>query len=203
MLSESDHLSHPITDADHAYGLVGAPVTIVEYGEYECPFCKAAQPLVDELVRALGDNLRFVFRHFPVMRIHVHAEHAAEAAEAAGAQGKFWEMHKLLFANQNALDDESLLRYARRLGLDGNRFESDLAEHTYRSKVRADILSALQSGARGTRTFFIDGVRYDSPPDLREMLALIREKHPGLHVPDASADIRVPGMTAYAHATGA
>ena len=197
MLDESDRLTRPVTDADHVRGSVNAPITIVEYGEYQCPFCKAAEPLVQALFQALGANLRLAFRPLPVSSVHAFAGRAAEAAEAAGAQGQFWTMHQTLFEHQDALDDASLLRYARGLGLDLARFESAMAEHTHRGKVRADMLSGLQSGARGTPTFFIDGLRYDQPPDLREMVALIRERHPELDVATAvSANIRVPAMTA-------
>jgi protein-disulfide isomerase len=197
VLIESDRLTRPVGEVDHVRGPATAPVTIVEYGDYQCPFCKAAEPLVEALVQALGNNLRIVFRHFPITRAHAFAERAAEAAEAAGAQGQYWPMHRTLFAHQDALNDDSLLGYARSLGLDLTSFEAAMTQHAYRGKVRADMLGGLQSGARGTPTFFIDSARYDGPPDLRDMLALIRQRHAGLDnsITEVTVNIRVPAMT--------
>jgi len=160
-------------------------VTLVEYGDYECPFCKEAEPIVAALRDAVGDHLRLVFRHFPVTNIHPHAEHAAEVAEAAGVQGKFWDLHPYLFAHQEALDDVDLMRYARERDLDAARVETELATHVHRERVREDLMNGMQSGVRETPTFSIDGIKYDGPPDLQAMLAVIRASHP-----EVSADIK-------------
>ena len=120
-------LKPPVSPDDHRAGPDGAPVTLTEYGDYECPHCGAAYPIVQEVRRALGSELRFVFRHFPLSQAHPHAQRAAEAAEAAGAQGEFWGMHDLLFQNQDALEDSDLLRYAVSLKLDEERFARELS----------------------------------------------------------------------------
>jgi protein-disulfide isomerase len=186
--------------SDHVKGGEGAKVTLVEYGDYECPFCKAAQPLVEALDQALGSNMRTVFRHFPVTNVHPHAERAAEAAEAAASQDKFWEMHELLYANQNTLDDASLLAYARSLELDEAAFRKELESGVYKERIRRDLQGGLQSGVRGTPTFFIDGEKYDGPPDLQGMLALIRQRHPDLSAATQTVteQIRVPALTPHA-----
>ena len=123
--------------------------------------------------RRLGDQLRFVFRNFPLTQIHEHAEHAAEVAEAAGAQGKFWPMHEWLFRHQFALDDEALLEGARDLGLDLERVSRELADSTYRARVREDFLSGIKSGVNGTPTFYINGVRHDADFGLETLMAAI------------------------------
>jgi len=156
-------LTPPVGPDDHVEGRDDAPVTLVEYGDFECPHCAAAYPVVEAARARLGDGLRFVYRHFPLAVVHPHAIRAAEAAEAAGAQGKFWEMHRLLFLNQNALDDVDLLRYAAALGLDLVRFEDDLAAHALAQRVRRDYVSGASSGVEGTPTFFVNGVRYEGP----------------------------------------
>jgi protein-disulfide isomerase len=166
-------LTPPVSAADHALGPPTAPVTLVEYGDYECPYCGAAHPVVKEIYRQLGDELRFVFRHFPLTRVHPHAERAAEAAEAAGAQGRFWQMHDLLFENQNALEDEDLLVYANAIGLDVRRFVIELENGVYTPKVRADFLSGVRSGVNGTPTFFINGRRHEGGFDLESLLGAI------------------------------
>lgn len=148
---------------DHVEGRDGAPVTLVEFGDFECPHCAAAYPVVEAARARLGDVLRFAYRHFPLAEVHPHAIRAAEAAEAAGAQGKFWEMHRLLFLNQHALDDADLLGYAGMLGLDVARFEDELATHAHAPRVRRDYASGVSSGVQGTPTFFVNGVRYEGP----------------------------------------
>jgi protein-disulfide isomerase len=166
-------LKPPVGANDHVQGRANAAVTIVEYGDYECPYCGQAYPVVKALQKRLGAKLRFVFRNFPLSEAHPHAEHAAEAAEAAGAQGKFWEMHDLLYENQDALGDEDVVRYARALGLDGPRFVEEMREHRYAERVREDFSSGVRSGVNGTPTFFINGARHDGPFDLASMLAAI------------------------------
>ena len=148
-------------------------MTLVEYGDYECPSCGQAYPIVKELQRRLGRQLRFVFRNFPLATAHPHAERAAEAAEAAASQGQFWAMHDRLFENQNALDDEHLVQYAVALGLDESRFVSELAGHVHAARVREDFMGGVRSGVNGTPTFFINGVRHDGPFDLGALLAAI------------------------------
>jgi protein-disulfide isomerase len=175
VLMTPPRLTVPVGDRDHVVGSETASVTIVEYGDYECPFCGAAHPIVKALQRALGDNLRFAYRHFPLSQIHPHSFQAAEAAEAAGAQGRFWEMHDLLFANQRALGPEHLLAYADQLGLDLERFASDLQQHTHQPRVREDFMSGIRSGVNGTPTFFVNGVRHNGGYDSESLLAAIRE----------------------------
>jgi protein-disulfide isomerase len=152
-----------------------APVTLVEYGDYECPYCGEAYPVVKALQERLGDQMCFVFRNFPLTQVHPHAEEAAEAAEAAGAQGKFWEMHDLLYENQDALEPEDLVQYARALKLDLPRFVLEMREHVYVERVREDFRSGVRSGVNGTPTFFINGARHNGPFDLGSLLAAIEE----------------------------
>jgi protein-disulfide isomerase len=145
----------------------------VEYGDYECPYCGAAYPVLQEVRRLLGDDLRFVFRNFPLTQAHPHAQRAAEAAEAAAAQGEFWGMHGRLFENQDALEEADLLRYAAALGLDAERFTRELSAGVHRDRVRRDFRSGVRSGVNGTPTFFINGVRHDGPSDLPTLLAAL------------------------------
>ena len=166
-------LTPPVSADDHRSGPDDAPVTLVEYGDFECPHCGAAYPVVQEIQRSLGSNLRFVFRNFPLAQIHPHAELAAEAAEAAGAQGEFWGMHGLLFENQDALEEPDLLRYATALSLDAERFAKELSAGVYRDRVSRDFRSGIRSGVNGTPAFFINGVRHDAPWDLPTLLAAI------------------------------
>jgi diadenylate cyclase len=168
-------LDTPVGDRDHVRGAATAPVTLVEYGDFECPYCGRMYPVVKELRKRAGDRLRVVFRHFPLDSVHPHARRAAEAAEAAAAQGRFWEMHDLLFENQDDLDDEALRRYAARLGLDLARFEDDLAERRHAPRVREDRLDGERTGVEGTPTFFINGARYEGSLDLEGMLAAVEE----------------------------
>jgi protein-disulfide isomerase len=156
-------LTPPVGEGDHIAGPDHAPVTLVEYGDFECPYCGMAHPIVKAARRKLGDRMRFVFRHFPLKEIHPHAQHAAQAAESAGAQGKFWEMHEVIFEHQHALEDEHLVAYAAALGLDGERVARDLADETYVKHVRDDFRSGVRSGVNGTPTFFINGERYNGP----------------------------------------
>src|SRR5688500_6836014 len=142
--SDSAMLAVPVGERDHIRGAADAPITLVEYGDYECPYCGSANPFLRGLRRRLGDRLRVVFRNFPHVEIHPHAQHAAEAAEAAGAQGKFWEMHDHLFQHQQALEDADLVRYAGELGLDLEQFARELNEHVYAERVREDV-----SGGKG------------------------------------------------------
>jgi protein-disulfide isomerase len=167
-------LTLPVSaDRDHLQGPADAPVTLVEYGDYECPYCGAAYPIVKVVQARMGERLRFVFRNFPITTAHPHAEAAAEAAEAAAAQGKFWPMHDLLYENQRHLGVGDLRAYAERLGLDIERFQSELAGHTYSARVHEDFLSGVRSGVNGTPTFYINGARHDGSYDLETLLAAI------------------------------
>ena len=168
-------LTPPVRAEDHARGRDDAPVTLVEYGDYECPHCGRAHPIVERVRRRLGDRLRFVYRNFPLGEMHPHAVHAAEAAEEAAAQGSFWEMHDALFEHQNALDDRSLVRHAESLGLDGARMATALAEGTHEERVRADFMSGVRSGVNGTPTFFINGQRFDGAWDEEGLVEALEE----------------------------
>ena len=166
-------LTLPVGPRDHAQGPADAPVTLVEYGDYECPHCGRAYPIVKEVQRRLGDTLRFVFRNFPIGESHPHAEHAAEAAEAAATQGQFWPMHDALYEHQSALDDRHLIGYAEALGMDAEGFAHALSRHAHRARVREDFMSGVRSGDNGTPTFFINGVRFEDswdPDTLTEAL---------------------------------
>lgn len=165
----------PVGERDHIRGSASAPVTLVEYGDYQCPYCGMANPIVDEIRRELGDGLRFVFRNFPLTEVHPHAEHAAEIAEAAGAHHKFWEMHDILYAHQDALDDHHLAEYAASLGLPASEVSRALGQHAYSDRVREDFMSGVRSGVNGTPTFFINGVRHDGSFERDTLLAAIAE----------------------------
>lgn len=166
-------LTVPVGEGDHVRGPASAPVTLVEYGDFECPYTRRARPVVERLGREFGDELRFAFRNFPLTGIHPHAQAAAEAAEAAGSQGRFWQMHDLLFANQRHLEGEDLKRYASELGLDPERFGRDLAEGVHAHRVREDFEGGLESGVQGTPTFYINGVRHEGSYDLETLRATI------------------------------
>ena len=154
-------LTPPVGDADHASGPADASVTLVEFGDYECSYCGQAYPIVKAVQQALGDRLRFVFRNFPLAQAHPHAQHAAEMAEAAGGQGKFWEMHDLIYENQQSLSDADLVAYATELGLDTDRARRELKDGIWAKRVRADFRSGVRSGVNGTPTFYVNGSRFD------------------------------------------
>jgi protein-disulfide isomerase len=163
----------PVSARDHFRGSPDAPVILVEYGDYQCPFCGEAHHVLRNLLAQVGDALTLVYRHFPLTTVHPHAQLAAEAAEAAGAQGQFWEMHDTLFENQQALDADSLLEYAAGLGLHVDAFAEDLTRRKFADRVREDFLSGVRSGVNGTPTFFINGVRHDGGLDaLRDAFEL-------------------------------
>jgi protein-disulfide isomerase len=167
-------LTTPVAeDRDHIQGPADAAVTLVQYGDYECPYCGAAYPIIKEVQARMGERLRFVFRNFPITTSHPHAERAAEAAEAAATQGRFWEMHDLLYENQKRLRDDDLRAYAEKLGLDVELFDSELAEHVHTARVREDFMSGVRSGVNGTPTFYIDDVRHDDSYDLETLLGAL------------------------------
>jgi protein-disulfide isomerase len=165
-----------VSSADHSVGPDDAPVTLVEYGDYECPYCRDAHAIVLAVRERMGPRLRFVFRNFPLSEIHPHALHAAEAAEAAADQGKFWEMHDTLYENQEALEDPDLIRYAQALGLDAERVERELAADVYEPRVREQFRSGIRSGVNGTPTFFINGARHDDSWDEETLLEYLKER---------------------------
>jgi protein-disulfide isomerase len=151
----------PVTPLDHIKGPANAPVTLVEYGDYECPYCGAAHPIVNSLVNKFSKDLRFVFRHFPMVQMHPFAESAAEAAEFAGAHGRFWEMHDGLYEHQENLGVPLLFALAEALGLPEAGLREALMSGEYAPKVRSDFLGGVRSGVNGTPTFFINGRRHD------------------------------------------
>jgi cation-transporting ATPase F len=174
-------LKPPASECDHIRGLADAPVTLVEYGDYECPHCRQVAPVIEQLRVRFGDRLCYVFRHFPITTAHPYAQLAAEAAEAAAAQGKFWDMHDRIFEHTGPLSRQQLVQFAQELDLDMVRFERELDEHVYAEQVRDDFLSGVRGGANGTVAFFLNGVRYDGPWDLGSLIAEI-EKPLGVQV---------------------
>jgi len=154
-------LTPPVNSGDHIFGNPNAPIALVEYGDYECPYCGRAYPIVKDIKRQLGKHIKFVFRNFPLSRIHPHALSAAVATEAAGLQGKFWEMHDIVFENQEALDAERILLFASKTGLDIERFKNDIQQNSLIVKVEKDFESGIRSGVNRTPTFFINGEKFD------------------------------------------
>ena len=155
-MSHPFELSPPVGGADHILGPSHAQVTVVEYGDFECPNCKQAAPAVKLVLQRFSGRVRFVYRHFPLEQVHPHALHAALAAEAAAAQGKFWPMHDLLFDNQQHLKPPALRRYAQQLELDMARYDAEMAEELYLQRVREHRESGERSGVRGTPGFFVN-----------------------------------------------
>ena len=159
-------LSASITSDDHVQGPIDAAVTLVQYGDYQCPYTRMSRHSVHQLQREYPDSLRFVFRHFPLEAIHPRARAAAMAAEAAGAQTDFWTMHEYLFEHQKALAESDLRRYALELRLDGERFEHDRRSSRVRERVERDLASGEASGVQGTPTFYVNGIRHDGSYDV-------------------------------------
>lgn len=168
-------LTPSISSRDHVRGPASAMVTLLEYGDYKCARCNEARLVVRRLEADLGDQMRFAFRNYPLSSLDVHSRHAAEAAEASGAQNKFWEMHELLFNQQHALSDKHLRVYATQCGLDMERFNRDMASHTFDVRVREDILSGDQNGVSDTPTFFINDHRHPGPYDYDTLLSAVKE----------------------------
>lgn len=166
-------LTHAPDTDDHAQGSLTAPLVMVEYGDFECPYCGEAYPELKAVQRAMGDKLCFVFRNFPLKEAHPHAERAAEIAEAAATVGKFWEMHDVLYENQQALTDHALVGYGKKLGLPDKLMESALAGH-FAARVRRDFVSGARSGVNGTPCLFINGERYDGPRDAKTLIGVLR-----------------------------
>jgi len=172
-MDKSATLTQAVSARDHAEGAADAPLTLVEYGDYQCPYCGAAYPVVKRLQKTLGNKLRFVFRNFPLTQLHPYALIAAQAAEAAALQGKFWEMHDLLFEEQRLLKPESIHPWAERIGLNLEQFENDVKQGVVEKRIKEDRQSGIRSGVNGTPTFFINGNRHDGPPDYNSLLAAL------------------------------
>ena len=168
-------LKVPITAEDHTQGPESADVTLVEYGDYECPHCGRAYPIVQQVQKHVGKRLRFVFRNFPLSEMHPHAEAAAEVAEFAAAPGKFWEMHDRLFENQERLGDTLFLELGEELKLSTTAMRQALEQGTFEPRVRADFKGGVRSGVNGTPTFFINGHRHDGSFDFETLLSVIRQ----------------------------
>ncbi|HUJ19218.1 MAG TPA: DsbA family protein [Nitrospirota bacterium] len=173
-MDESPKLTQPVSARDHAEGPADAPLTLVEYGDYQCPYCGAAYPVVKRLQKTLGKKLRFVFRNFPVTQAHPYALIAAETAEAAALQGKFWEMHDLLFEQQASLKPDVIPQWAKKIGLDLDKFGKDIKQGVVQKRIKEDRQSGIRSGVNGTPTFYINGTRYDGPSDYDSLLAALK-----------------------------
>ena len=168
-------LDPPLDDLDHVRGRAGAPLELVMYGDFQCPYCAAAQAVVHRVQARLARRLRFAFRHLPVAELHPHAQAAAEASEAAAAQGRFWGYHDALFAARGRLAPGDLVEHAAALGLDAERVQRELAEHRWAARVRRDVRSAGASGARGTPTFFVNGARHEGAFDAGSLVEALGE----------------------------
>lgn len=166
-------LKVPVTPADHIQGDDKAPITLIEYGDYECPYCGRAYYVVKNLQERYGRQLRFVFRNFPLTQIHPYAEPAAETAEFAGAHRHFWEMHDGIYENQDRLGLGLFFELAEGLGLSATSMRKALTNHVYLPKVRDDFLGGVRSGVNGTPTFFINGVRHDGSYEFEDLAAAI------------------------------
>src|SRR2546422_11612107 len=175
---EAPRLEVPVDPSrDHIQGDPKALLTLVEYGDYQCPFCGAAYPEVTKVQKELGSKLRFVFRNFPLTNVHEFARVAAETAQAASAQGKFWAMHDFLYEHQRSLGDHSVaLGYAKKLGLDAHRFERAISQHVYEKRIKDDFMGGVRSGVNGTPTFYVNGVRHDGPAEAGAIIESLTAK---------------------------
>jgi len=171
-------LIYPVDAQDHSQGPADAPVTLVEYGDYECPYCGQAYPIIQEVQRALGDELRFVFRNFPITELHPHAVMAAQFAEAAAREGKFWQAHDMLYENQQALRLPDLLAYGRTLGLAPAALDEAFAG-AHDARIQRDFQGGIRSGVNGTPTLFIEGTRYDGERDAASLIEALRARARG------------------------
>lgn len=165
-------LSVPVTAGDHAQGDANAPVTLVEYGDYQCPHCRIADVVVKRVQQHFGSKLRFVYRNFP-LEMHPEAEPAAEAAESAGEQGRFWEMHDAIFKNQKTLEADMLPALAESLGLDGSLVETAVAEQRYLDRIEEEMEGGVRSGVHGTPTFFINGELHAGSFEFEELVRAV------------------------------
>ena len=167
------NLSVAVGKSDHALGPEDAPVTVVEYGDYQCPYCADMNPMLKSIAKSMGPQMRLVYRHMPLIETHPYAQHAAEAAEAAGAQGKFWEMHDAIFQQQSELGTDLLHQLALKLKLDIELFQSDLDARIFRARVKRDFMGGMRSGVAATPAFFINGKRYEGPLTRASLLSAI------------------------------
>lgn len=180
MTGAGEHsLKVAVSDQDWSRGPANAPVTLVEYADFQCPACGQTYPIIEELISRFPDRLRVVYRHFPLISSHPRALPAAIAAEAAGAQGRFWEMHHLLFENQRRLEDDHLMEYAQQIGLDLDRFRADLQRRLNEDKIRDQLKQGARSGVNGTPTIFINGQRYDGPHTIEALAGLMATQSVG------------------------
>ncbi len=175
MFNEALKLTVPVNEKDHTQGASTAKITIVEYGDYQCPYCGKAYYEIKQLQEKFGEDLCLVFRNFPLANMHEHAFHAAEAAEIASDYNKFWEMHDLLFENQEYLADKDLAIYADKLGINPEEFVSQLLQNTKTEKVKADFLSGAESGVNGTPSFFVNGIKYSGAWDYRSFSEVLQK----------------------------
>jgi len=174
-MNDSATLTLPVSARDHIQGSADASITLVEYGDYQCPYCGAAYPVVKKLQKTLGKKLRFIFRNFPLTQSHPYALIAAEAAEAAALQGKFWEMHDLIYEKQGYLEPDILPTWAEQVGLDLEKFAAAIKHGDIVSRIKEDRMSGIQSGVNGTPCCFINGTRYDDMPDYNSLLSALEE----------------------------
>jgi len=167
-----------VSDKDHIQGNMHAAIELVEYGDYQCPHCGRAYPIVKKLQKELGDKLKFVFRNFPLAEIHPEAVRAAVASEAAALQGKYWEMHDIIFENQETLSEEAFIQFAEELGMDSKQFRKDMAKKELLEKTEADFESGIRSGVNATPTFFINGEKYTIGWEGDRILQFIKAHYP-------------------------
>ena len=189
-------LAKPVDENDHVLGPADTPVTLVEYGDFQCPHCRAAHFYLKNVLATMGNDMRFVFRHMPLTQIHPMAQPAAEAAEAADAQGKFWPMHDALYENQDLLSPALLTRLGERLGLAMERFIDDVESHRFLPKVKENFMSAVRSGAAGTPSFFINGEPYEGSFDDESLIDALRFAAQA-RAPHVAAGLHVPGPRAH------
>jgi protein-disulfide isomerase len=173
-------LRPPVSAKDHIQGNNNAVIELVEYGDYQCPHCGRAYPIVKKMQAQLGDKMKLIFRNFPLANIHPDAVMAAVATEAAALQDKYWEMHDIIFENQEELERDSLIAYANELGLDIKQFEKDLDNPELTEKVEAEFESGIRSGVNATPTFFINGEKYNNGWEGDRMITYIKANYPGL-----------------------
>jgi len=168
-------LKTPVSKDDHIQGNFNAPITLVEYGDYECPYCGNAEPIVKNLQKHFSKQMRFIFRNFPLAEVHPYAMLAAETAEFADSKGKFWEMHDLLYKNQSLLNPELCIKLVQGLKLPTEEYEIAIQNHAFEEKIKRSFMSGVRSGVNGTPTFFINEQRYNGPAELEEMISAIEE----------------------------
>lgn len=173
MADHAAHLAIPVGERDHATGPISAPLVLVEYGDYQCPYCGTAYPVIKEVREAFGAELTFVFRNFPLTSVHPYAQRAAETAEWAGFAGRFWEMHDYLYEHQDRLDDRWLRAAAMALALDPRELQKAWDSHALIQRVKQDFLGGIQSGVTGTPKLFLNGARYDGPVGVAELAAAL------------------------------